>query len=285
MKWTIRIVAGVVVVLIVAAVVFIFIVDGVTRSTIERNAETALKVDTRLDRASVKLLGGRLNLDDLDVENPEDFDETPRFLRLGQATTDLSLFDLPRKRIELEQLLLEDIDIYLERTEGRANYRVILDNLHEFQQQGDPDRKKELFIHEVILRDITVSVRLFPLGGEATRMELTIPEIIIEDVGSGDDAVSPSELVGVITTSLLAGIFKQGANVLPEEMLEELGKGVAALGEFGRHTLNIAGDVFEGAGELIGTVAEELGAVGEEIIEGAGDALRGIGDLFRRDDE
>lgn len=285
MKWIVRIVAGVLIVLIVTVVVFILVVDGVTRSAIERNAAIALDVNTTLDRAGVKILGGRLDLQQLDVSNPVGFDETPRFLRLGSATTDLSLFDLPRERIELDRLTLEDIEVYLERKAGRANYRVILDNLKRFQEQSDPDRAKELFVHEVVMRDITVHVRLLPIGGDVTRMELTIPEIVIENVGTGDDTVSTSELVGIITASLFAAIFRQGAGILPDDMLEELGKGVAALGELGHFGLTIAGETFGGAIELISTVAEGLGELGEGIIEGVGGALRGVGELFRREDD
>jgi len=285
MKWTIRIVVGALVVLILGAVVGLLVIDSVTRSAIEQNAGTALDVNTSLERAGVKVFGGRLDLDQLDVSNPQGFAETPRFLRLGRASTDLSLLDLPRKRIELDQLLLEDIDVYLERSEGRANYRVILDNLKQFQSQGDPDAGKELLIHEVILRNTTVSVRLLPVGGEATRMEFTVPEIRLENVGTGEDSISTSELVGVITTALFAGIFKQGADILPDDMLEDLGKGIAAIGDLGAVGINIAGESFEGATQLIGDVADELGGVGEDILRGAGDALKGVGNLLGQPDE
>lgn len=286
-KWAVRLVAGAAIVLLVAVVVIVLILDGATRSAIERNATDALDVRTTLDGANVKLLGRRLDLHQLEVSSPEGFDETPRFVRLGHATTDLSLFDLPRERIELQQLLLEDVEVHLDRSGGRANYNVILENLKAFQDRGESDREKELFIHEVVLRDITVHVRVLPIGGDLTRLELSIPEIVIEDVGSGEDGVSTAKLVGVITTALLAGIFQQGADILPEDILKELGQGVAAVGELGQFGMTVAGETFQNAAGLIGAVAENLGSIGEEVIDGIGESLRGVGELFGgdRDDE
>jgi hypothetical protein len=284
MKWFIRVTAGLFIVVIVAIVALILVLDGVTRYAVEQSAGVALKVPTRLDGAAIRILGTRFELHELDVANPEGFDETPRFLRLGHAKTDLSLFDLPREHIELDQLVIEDIDVYLERKEGCANYRVILENLKEFQQQRDPAAQRELAVREVILRDITVSVRIFPIGGEATRMELKIPEMKLDNVGTGDNGVSTAQLVGIVTTSLFAGIFRQGAGILPDDMLQELGKGVAALGQLGHFGLTIAGETFSGAVQLIGVVAEGIGSVGEEILQGVGGSLEGIGELFRRRD-
>ena len=267
MKWLLRIIIGIVAALLIAGIIGFFFIDSLARSAIESHSGRALDVQTTLERASIKFVDGRIDLYNFDIGNPEGFDETPRFMLLGHGRVDMSFLDLPRRNVEIERIVLEGIEVHLEHTGLDSNHGTILDNLKTFQGEHDPDPYRKYLVREVVLRDITVNVSVFLVGGEATRVDLEIPEIVLQDVGTGDNALSIGEIVDVVTTSLLAAILHQGADVLPNAVLEGLGAGLKAVGDTGRFGMTIAGEAFTGIGELLDSV------------------LEGLGDVFRDDDE
>jgi hypothetical protein len=267
MKWLFRIILGLVAVLLIAGIIGFFFIDTLARSAIEFHSGRALDVGTTLDRASIKFVDGRIDLYDFDIANPEGFDATPRFILLRHGRVDMSFLDLPRRNVEIERIVLEGIEVNLEHTGLDSNHGTILDNLKTFQGEHDPDPYRKYLVREVVLRDITVNVSVILVGGEATRVDLEIPEIVLRDVGTDDNGLSIGGIIDVVTTSLLAAILHQGADVLPNAVLEGLGTGLNAIGDAGSFGMTIAGEAFTGIGELLDSV------------------LEGLGDVFRDDDE
>ncbi len=279
MKLMLRIGIGVVVILLVAVLVGVLMIDGIARRAVEQNASDALGVSTTLDRASVGIRDRRFTMAGLDISNPGGFD-TPHFLRLDDGHVNVALGTLRKETVELPTLYLEGIDINLEQKEGRSNYKVILDHMEQMREEtpADPDGKK-FIVRELVIRDINVHVDLLPVGGDLSRLDMVIDEIILTDVGTETDrGVVLRELSGVIIQSIFLAILNKGGDILPDDLLNDLGGALASVGEIADFKLEVAGEALGQIGEAGRSIGESVGGALEDI----GGGLRG---LFGNDDD
>lgn len=284
--------------LIVLAIVLAWIyVDSLAERGVERGATYALDVETQLDSADVGILAGSVELSGLNIDNPEGF-EADYFLTLRGAAMDVSLDSLTQPTVEVPSLVLNGIDLRLERTVDGANYRVIMDNLGRFesgeQKAPDPDAKR-FVIRTIEVRDVTIHADIVPIGGavgDLTSAKLTVDEVMLRDVGSAGKPMSIAEVTAVVLKTILASAIEVGGGVLPEDVLGELGDQLATLldlDEMGVGTIEGLGeaaadllgiDVDEAVGEAADTMGEALEDTGEAIQEEARRARDRLGGLL-----
>ena len=273
------ILAGALVVVLVAIVAIAFMsIDSIAKTAIERGSTYALGVQTTLASADIGILSGEFAMFGLDVANPEGF-ESDHFLQLGEGFLAVSLGSLREDTVEVPTLALTGIDINLEKRGGKANYKIIADNLKRFESgdtaddggQADAGKPgKRFVIHEIIIRDVNVTVDLVPAGGALTRLEVPIDEIRMTDVGS--ESMTSAELTNRVIKMILAAIVKNGAH-LPADLVNDLGGALAQLGDLDNIT------VTETARTVV-KVVEGLGEGGDEVGKTIGDAIEGLGGLF-----
>ncbi len=273
------ILAGALVVVLVAIVAIVFMsIDSIAKAAIERGSTYALGVQTTLASADIGILSGEFAMSGLDVANPEGF-ESDHFLRLDEGFLAVSLGSLRQDIVEVPTLALTGIDVNLEKRGGKANYKIITDNLKRFESAdaGDGDGQadavkpgKKFVVHEIIIRDVNVTVDLVPAGGAMTRLEVPIEEVRMTNVGS--ESMTTAELTNRIIKMILAAIVSNGAQ-LPADLVNDLGGALAGLGDIGNMTVTETGQV-------VGKVIEGLGADGNEVGKAIGDAVEGLGGLF-----
>ncbi len=270
MKKLIRFVVALVIVLLVLAVGVVVYIDSIAKAAIERGATYALGVETTLGSADVKLLSGTFAMGDLTIANPQGF-ESPYFTHLGQGDVEVALGTLRQQTVQLPTLTLTNLEMHLDKKEGKANYDVILENLKRFESQEnaqDDAGGKKFIIEEILIKNIMVHVQLLPLGGDLTKLDVPIDEIRLENVGSQTSrGVLMSELTGVIIKGVLIAIVQKGGGLIPGDILGDLGQGLGSLTEMGV-------DAAAGLGEGI----KDIGGGLDDITEGIGDAIKSIGD-------
>ena len=280
-RWVTWIIVAVLV-MIVGAVAYI---DYLAKAGVEFGATYALGVDTTLGSADVGIFGGSCELKKLRVANPEGFG-SDHFLAMNRGLVEVSLGSLTKQTVVVPRLELDGLDLILEKSEGRSNYKVILDNLSR-SESGEPaadakqETKKEgkaFVIEEISITNTKVTVDLLPIGGELSRQELTIPEIKLSNVGSeSGKGVALAELTGVLLKAILQSVINSGVD-LPGNISKELGSGLAQLKSLSGYGVSLVGDVgskaTEAAKQISGELEEKVGDVGEE----AGEAMKGIGD-------
>ncbi|MEL6497268.1 MAG: hypothetical protein AAFZ67_07930 [Planctomycetota bacterium] len=292
---------GVLVLLLVIALLAGFLyINQIAKTGVEKGATYALDVPTSLDNADIKLFGGEFGLSGLTVSNPEGYD-TPHFLKLGDGAASVDFSTIQQDTVEIPSLVLENIDIYLDKEDGKANYEVILENLKRFESAdsgddadappADPDApKKKYVIRKVEVRNVTAHVEFLPLAGDLARTTVVVPEIILEDVGE-KDPVTVAKLTNVLIKAIFASVINVGSDVLPAGLVDGLNAGLGGLTDLasagigmginvGEGMVNVVGDV---GGMAAGAVEDAAGAVGDaadEIGEGVGDAVRGVGGLI-----
>ncbi|MEL6798127.1 MAG: hypothetical protein AAFO89_15070, partial [Planctomycetota bacterium] len=272
---------------------------------VERGATYALDVPTTLDNADIKLFGGEFGLSGLTVSNPEGYD-TPHFLKLGDGAASVDFSTIQQDTVEIPSLVLENIDIYLDKEDGKANYEVILDNLKRFESAdtgddttdappADPDAPtKKYVIRKVEVRNVTAHVEFLPLAGDLARTTVVVPEIILEDVGE-KDPVTVAKLTNVLIKAIFASVINVGSDVLPAGLVDGLNAGLGGLTDLasagigmginvGEGMVNVVGDVGGMAAGAVedaaGAAAGAVGDAADEIGEGVGDAVRGVGGLI-----
>lgn len=294
-------VVGVLVLLVVLVVVGIFVyVDRIAKVAIERGAAFALGLDTSVDSVRIRFVAGKFGLSGLRVANPSGF-ETAHFVSLDRGDLHVDLGSLRGPAPVVSVFELEGIDLNVERNKGKTNYGVILESLQRMEG-GEKERPaetgggKKFTIRELTIKDVTAHVKLVPVGGELSAVDVKIPEIRLKDVGSDSGGVPLAELVGVVVKAILRTVVEKGAN-LPTAIAGSLRGGLGKLGGVSMQVSDVVtesgGKVIEKTGELLGEAGgkagEKIGAMGEATGEagekagaGARKALEGVKGLFKK---
>ena len=295
-KLAVWIIVGVgILVLVVIASVVLWI-DHVAKAGVEGGATYALGVRTTLDAMDVGVLSGEVKMSELNVRNPAGF-KTPHFLRLDDGGVAVSLGSLMEEKVILPELTLSGLNVNLERSGGKANYKVIMDNLKKLESKEEPpaDEQKEgkkFVVEKVGIRDVRVNIDLLPIGGELTRIPVTIERIELENVGSDTDRGIPlADVIGILIKAVLTTVVQKCGDLLPADVLGELNAGLEQLSGLGATTVQVVGRVtsdVQEAAEQIGEMGKEAGEaigegakeVGKGLEEAGKDLEKGIGDLI-----
>lgn len=248
-------------VLVALAVGALFLgLDAAVRAAVEKGGSAALGVPTHLDKASLSPFSGKLSLTGLEVENPPGFEDRP-FLTLGRAHTEVDLASLRSDVARIDLVELEAIELLLQRREGRSNYGVILEHLDSGEESKPKEPRAEgqrLIIARLVIRDIRADFDLLPLGGELTRAQITIPELVLENLGNAEGGASLAEITARVVQALLQASLQAGGKVLSPELLSDLRQGLESLG---------AG-VLEKVGGEAGKALDGLDRALEDILPG-----------------
>jgi hypothetical protein len=236
--------------------------DRALKIGIENGAEKALKVGVRLDNVSLSIFGGKLNLNNLEVDNPQGY-QHPNLLKVASAYMALNTKSLLSDTVEMEKLQFDNISLTIEQKGLTNNLQEILNNLPKSDAPAQPDAKpsKQLKIRELQINGVEVSVKLLPVPGRADTVKLRLPPITLTNLG-GDEDIDVAELTAVILKAIAGGVMEEGKGLLPLDMINDLGKGVLGIGQDAlKQGTDIGKGIIEGAGD---------------IGKGAGDAIRGI---------
>ena len=210
---------------LIAMGVFYFYRNTLVKAGIEEGGSYALGVPVTLDSAKMNFGSKNMTIRGLTIDNPPNY-KLPSFLEMDHGSISIESGSLRNKELTVSTIALDGIGLTIEKQEGQTNYDAILENINRFvsEEPGeDEEPQVTLKVNEIILTDITVSATLLPIGGELSRADLTISEVIIDDFDSNEE-LTIGELTSIITNALLKDVFKAGKGILPDELLSGLGK-------------------------------------------------------------
>jgi len=266
MKRALKIVLGLVGLVVLAVASLPLWVDGVARSAVEKGGTHALGVATTLDDLDLSLFGGQASLTGLTVANPQGY-ASPHFLKLARGSVAVSLKSVLRKRIEVPSLVLEGVDLRLDRSDRGANYEVLLENLKRLESgEKKPEEGKAFVIREVVLRDVRIDAQLSLGGVLKPSVPLRLAEVRFRNLG--EEGVPLSRVIGLVLKGLLAGVLEAGAGVLPGEIAGGLRSGLGALGGVGELGLEVVGEGGKKVVEKLTKPLEDLFGGKDEKKEG-----------------
>ncbi|MDD5458320.1 MAG: AsmA family protein [Phycisphaerae bacterium] len=262
--YTILIVIVVLLVIVIGAV-FLF-ANSAIKVGVQTQASKALGVPVTLKNVDLSILGGKLELNGLDVGNPEGFGY-PHLLKLNQTKVAVDIGSLTSDTVQIKQILLDGMEVYFEQKGLGSNLKTVLNNIPKTEEQPKPEPEpqkegKKLNVQELELRNIVVHVKLMQLPGqeEPKGLIIRLDPIKLTDIGTEKDLN-----IGLVSQEVLAaiavGIAKQGAGVIPDDLLGDLSSGVKKLGAMGT---SVVGEGTKAITEGGKTITEE----GKKITEG-----------------
>ena len=264
MKWVVRIL----VVLVVLIGGFIgssyWWLDGAARQLIEEQGSDALGVTLTLEKLSIGVLKGTAVLGNLNIANPPGC-EKPFFFDLGEGSTEVNLKSVMDDEIHIPSVELSGLTMYIEPVKGgggKYNYDVLLEHIEKYTKTDEAKPKDEsektVVIKKLVIKDIKVYYK--------TKMFIQAPvhvaEIVMNDLGSDGRGVDMGELISIILSGTLSGI----ANELPGAIGDGIKTGLKGLGDIGGVAVGALGDVGKGT----------LDAAGKGIEKGTEDVKKGI---------
>jgi hypothetical protein len=241
--------------------------DRIAEAAVEKGATQAAGVATEVDDVDVGVTSNELSMGRLTMANPPGFSDDG-FIALGRLDAQWEgLGALTGDEIRIERIVLDGVRVHLERKGGKTNYGVVLENLGRSGGEEPPSSEpgKRFRVGELRVRDVRASLAWDGLGD----VEVEVPEIVLRDLDSqGDTKALASKLTRVLIQALLEGTLKAGQNVLPDELVKDLGRGLE--------------DLADEIGEHAEKGLEELERGVEGVLEGAGKALEAPGKLFEK---
>lgn len=289
---------AVVILLIVVLVVAVGIaIDTVAKTAVEKGGTYATGVSTTVDAIDVGLMAGTLDIQGLNIANPEGFDAFEQFFYLGDADFALEAGSIQAEVIEVPKLALDNVVISIEQQEDNANYQVIMDNLAKLSEQGPPAEETEesgssqkFVIRELSLTNIKANLKLTGPAGLLGEQTVNLPAIQMQDVGTGaDGGVQISQLIGIILDAVMQGVVENVAGGSFDAIASGLDEGLGQL----ENLSDLGGDVLTSVGDSVNEALEsgDLNKAAEDVgktLEDAGkeveNAVEELGNLFNQDE-
>jgi len=275
-KVILRLVLGLVVLVIIAVALLLLFIDPLAKKAVEAGAEYALGVETSVDDLSLGLLDGTLTMDQMRVANPEGF-ESEHLMTFGRFDLKVRTGSVFSDTVEIEKFELADLDVNIEQRSGGSNVSAVMKNIERLKSKEGKDTEEEqeegkkVRVDRIVIRNVVAHFHLLPGVFSGGPITVTVPEIELEDVGTGDgEGVSIADLAARLLPAIMAGILDKAKadGIVPAGVLTDLNGSVSAASKA----------LGEGAEDLVRQAGERLEPEAEkEIKKGLDDLFKGLG--------
>ncbi|MCX6834060.1 MAG: hypothetical protein NTW07_02815 [candidate division Zixibacteria bacterium] len=229
-----KIILWVFIIVVVALGATYFARNMLVERAVEAGSSYALGVQTNLGSARLELGGGSLDLNDLEIDNPEGF-TAKTFLTLRRSVLDVDAGSVLDDEVVVDSLVIEGVTLNLEQVDKEGNYRVLLDHIKRLELSSSKEQQK-FRIGLIALRDIQATGSL-SLMGKKLKKSFSIENFTLRNVGS-DNGFTVSQVTAkiveaVVTKALTAGKgslpdgFGQGLSGLKDQGVQKLESGVS----------------------------------------------------------
>ena len=188
--------------------------------------------------------GGRMraSLMSLEIKNPPPF-QTPRAMALPLVSVNMDRDSVLTDTIVIEEIIIDSPEITYEGSTKGSNLSRIQENVQQYSfggTGGETENKtegtesasgKQVQISRVLITNAKVNVSLMGLQGNS--LQMTLPDIVLKDIGKEDEGVGFQEAGAIIFGALFDGVRKivPGSGKLVGEGIEKLGGSVKELGK------------------------------------------------------
>ena len=292
-----KVLVAVAVLVVVAIVAGVLLIDVIARGAIAVAGTHALGTKTTVREASIGIVSGTTAIRGLEVDNPQGFMQTVKFVSLGEVAVDAGLSNFTGEKIVIDRVVISNLVVDIEKgADGTLNVNKIVDNLKKVAGEGKPSdgaggekpappagETKEAVIRELRLEKVQVNLRNL-VGGKDGVVEVKLPDIVLRDLSSkGGVDVLASEVSGVVIGSVMQAVVAANIEGLGADVLGGLQGAVDGIGEaIGGPLKDAVGKGVEGAAEALKDVGKGLGDLGVKLGEGAGKAIEGAGDAVKK---
>jgi uncharacterized protein involved in outer membrane biogenesis len=256
MKSLRRVVLVVVSLVIVAGLIGYVAIDGLLKSTVEKQSSSSLKLATTLNRAHLSLFGGKLNLNRLRIGSPPGF-SAPQMFEMGDVDVAVRYAELRKDPVRVESLTLKQPRLVIEQHNGALNFKAAMDRLPAHESSSEKPVK--LIIDDLKVQDAQVVIHP-GLPGVRQEIKVAVPSLAMKNVGSGrgsQNGAAIKDVAMVVMTALAAkaaesdslppalrALLTLNAGQVAGKLGAEAQRQIAAAvpGELGNRLSRVAGD-------------------------------------------
>jgi hypothetical protein len=230
MKRGLLIGGGLVIVLIIAAVFFLYSsLDSLVKAAVEKYGSEITQTNVRLNEVEIIPTSGKASLRGFQMGNPKPF-KTENALRFGEISMTLDVSSITKDPVIIKEILIGAPQVNYELGPKGSNLDAIQRNVNNYLGTGSgKDTTNEggqggpkLVIENLIIRDGKVSVSA--TGLKASTMSASLPNIHLKDIGKKKNGATPGELADKVIEAITQGA---GKAVTSLDLGEALGKKAA----------------------------------------------------------
>ena len=260
----------IIIVVILLLLGFQFFGESLIKTGIETAGTKALKVGVAIDKLDLSIFQGRVEIDGLEVDNPAGY-EQKYLLEMNKGQVVTRLKSLMSDTVEIDSILLDGTTIAIEQKGLDNNLKDILDSLPKTEGQTEKPTAegKKVKVKDLKITNTTVKVKLLPaqiLPGQADTVELKLDPIEMKDLGS-EDKLTTAKLVSKVMVAIANGVSKQGAGVLPKDVLNSVQGALQNIEEM----TNI---ISEQGQKMLESGGKEIQESGKKMLEGVQGILK-----------
>jgi uncharacterized protein involved in outer membrane biogenesis len=264
MKKVRKIAAFIVIILIVLILIGVigFIVFGETaiKTAVEKSATKTLGVNVAINNVSLSLLQGRVGIKGLVIDNPQGY-QNKTLLQLADADVAVNIGSLMSDTVKINNITLDGTKLTIEQKGLTNNLKQVIDNLPKTEKETEQQPSgKKLEISKLEITGTAVTVKLLPVPGKVDNVTLNIDPIVMENLGT-DSKLDAGILTAKVLTAIATGVAKQGAGVLPDDMIKGMGDALGAAIDLTTVTTQQGQKILESTGEAGKGVLEGLGGL------------------------
>jgi hypothetical protein len=254
------VVLPIVILLVILVAAFFLVGAGLIKSSVEKAASSALGVPVTIKSIDLSILRGHVTIRGLVVKNPPGY-ANATLLELGEATVNLDIGSLMSNTVKIQLIKPDGMKLTIEQKGLSNNLKEVLDKMPKAEKKAEPKPGKEgknLLINHLEITNTNVMVKLLPIPGKSDTVSLKLDPIIMENLGS-DKKLSIGALVAKVFQAIATGVARQGAGVLPDDMVKGIGSSLEkatemgkAAAEEGKKALDSGKEAVEGIKGLLG---------------------------------
>ena len=212
----IKILLGIILVLVILAVAGLLFIDSLAKNAIEKGAPLVLGTNVTVESIHIEPFHGRVEIEDLIVENPSESYSSEYAIKLGDIKVDIALGTITKDKIRIQEMFLKDIDVVYETNVINSNLQEILDNVKkldtaekteekEKEEKGDKEKKEQtLQVDRIELDNVGVTVQA---KGTAAGLPIKVSIDPLTNLGTDEEGITPVGLtlriLGAIVTTAI----------------------------------------------------------------------------------
>jgi len=258
----------VVIILVVLAGINVF-ADLALKIGIETAATRALNVGVSIGDIDLSILGGKLNIANLSINNPPGY-QHDKLLEMKSCKVQVSVASLLSDTIKVRQFNLDGIDLVIEQKNiTNNNIRDVINTISsQREKQRGPDKEaappgKNIQIEKLRIANVAVKAKLLPVPGKVDTVTLKLSPIEMNNLGT-DSKMDTVELSRKILLALADGVAREGAGVLPKNLTDTMKSALDRAVQLGG-TAAEEGKKIIGAGKDVIDTGKDIG---KEVTEG-----------------
>ena len=223
-KWILRIGIVVVVLLVVGLFTVAMFMGTIIKKGVETVGPGITKTEMKLDGASVSILSGSGSIKGFLMGNPEGF-TTPQAVKVGTVELGLKPMSVFSDKVHVTHVRMDGADITFE-TQGMNvmanNMNKILENVEAAAGSSQPKTtepakkgegpSRKIQVDEFVIRGAKVGINSSILGGKTVTVPL--PDIRLENIGSGPEGVNAAELTKVVMEQVVPAVVKAAQDAI-----------------------------------------------------------------------